>query len=105
MDGLEHSEVYFEISDYGENENQIYVNATVEASMEINLGWPMFFETKGGYIAMDKQGNPITGLQMIPTTYTQQNEFLSDVGIDTVAEDELPGELNDINLELSLIHI
>ena len=103
MDGLEHSEVYFEISDYGEDEGQIYVDASVEASMEIDLGWPMFFQTKGGYIAMDKQGNPITGLQMIPTTYTQQNEFLRDVGIDAVAEDELPGELNDINLEFRMI--
>ena len=102
MDGLERSEVYFEISDYGEDENRIYVDASVEAIMEIDLGWPMFFETKGGYIAMDKQGNPITGLQMIPTTYSKQNEFVRDVGIDAVA-DELPGELNDIRLEFRML--
>jgi len=102
MDGLERSEVYFEIDDYGEDENKIYVNATVEAIMEIDLGWPMFFETKGGYIAMDKQGNPITGLQMIPTTYSKQNEFVKDVGIDAVA-DELPGELVDIELEFRML--
>ncbi len=102
LDGLERSEVYFEISDYGEDENRIYVDASVEAIMEIDLGWPMFFETKGGYIAMDKQGNPITGLQMIPTTYSQQNDFVRDVGIDAVADD-LPGELNDINLEFRML--
>jgi hypothetical protein len=51
---------------------------------------------------MDKQGNPITGLQMIPTTYSKQNEFVADVGIDAVADD-LPGELNDINLEFKMI--
>ena len=102
MDGLERSEVYFEISDYGEDENRIYVDASVEAIMEIDLGWPMFFETKGGYIAMDKQGNPITGLQMIPTTYSKQNEFVADVGIDAVA-DELPGELNEISLEFRML--
>ena len=102
LDGLERSEVYFEISDYGEDENQIYVDASVEAIMEIDLGWPMFFETKGGYIAMDKEGNPITGLQMIPTTYSQQNDFVRDVGIDAVA-DELPGELNEISLEFKML--
>ncbi len=31
LDGLERSEVYFEISDYGEDENRIYVDASVEA--------------------------------------------------------------------------
>ena len=102
LDGLERSEVYFEISDYGEDENKIYVDASVEAIMEIDLGWPMFFETKGGYIAMDKEGNPITGLQMIPTTYSQQNDFVRDVGIDAVA-DELPGELNQIDLEFKML--
>ena len=90
------------LEEYGEDENKIYVNAGLEAVMTIDLGWPMFFETKGGYIAMDKQGNPITGLQMIPTTYSQQNEFVADVGIDTVADD-LPGELLDINLEFRMI--
>ena len=94
--------MYFEIDDYGEDENEIYVNATAEAIMEIDLGWPMFFETKGGYIAMDKQGNPITGLQMIPTTYSQQNEFMADVGIDAVA-DELPGDNVDIELEFRML--
>jgi len=103
MDGLERSEVYFEISDYGEDENKIYVDAIVEAIMEIDLGWPMFFETKSGYIAMDKEGNPISGLQMIPTMWRLQNEFLRDVGIDAVAEDELPGELNEINLEFRML--
>jgi len=101
LDGLESSEVYFEISEYGEDENQIYVNASVEAVMTIDLGWPMFFETKGGYIAMDREGNPITGLQMIPTTYSQQNDFVDSVGIDDVA-DALPGELIDIELDFQM---
>ena len=101
LDGLESSEVYFEISEYGEDENKIYVNASVEAVMTIDLGWPMYFETKGGYIAMDREGNPITGLQMIPTTYSQQNDFVDSVGIDAVA-DELPGELIDIELDFQM---
>ena len=102
MDGLDHSEVYFEISDYEGDGGGIYVDATVEAIMQINLGWPMFFQTKGGYIAMDKEGNPLTGLQMIPTNWSEQSSFESDVGLDTVL-DELPGEPGDIELEFKML--
>jgi hypothetical protein len=102
MDGLDHSEVYFEISDYEGDGGEIYVDATVEAIMQINLGWPMFFQTKGGYIAMDKEGNPLTGLQMIPTNYSEQSSFNSDVGLDTIL-DELPGEPGDIELEFKML--
>ena len=102
MDGLDHSEVYFEISDYEGDGGEIYVDATVEAIMQINLGWPMFFQTKGGYIAMDKEGNPLTGLQMIPTNWSEQSSFNSDVGLDTIL-DELPGEPGDIELEFKML--
>ena len=96
-----HSSVSYEISDYGEDENQIYVEVHCECEMEIDLGWPMFFETKGGYIAMDKNGKPITGFQMIPTTYSKQNEFLGDVGIDEVMN-ALPGEEIDVDLSFRM---
>jgi hypothetical protein len=101
MDELERSEAYFEISDY-EDEGQIYVDAGAEAIMEIDLGWPMFFQTKGGYIAMDKDGNPISGLQMIPTNWREQNDFVKDVGIDAVL-DELPGEPGEVELEFKMM--
>ena len=97
-----HSSVSYEISDYGEDENQIYVEVYCECEMEIDLGWPMFFETKGGYIAMDKAGNPITGFQMIPTTYSKQNDFVNDVGIDYVMND-LPGEEMDVSLNFRML--
>ena len=97
-----HSELSYQISDYGEDENQIYVEVHCECEMEIDLGWPMFFETKGGYIAMDKAGNPITGFQMIPTTYSQQRDFVNDVGIDYVMN-ALPGEEMDVDLSFRMM--
>ena len=96
-----HSSLSYEISDYGEENNQIYVEVYCECEMEIDLGWPMFFETKGGYIAMDKNGNPITGFQMIPTTYSQQSDFVNDVGIDYVMN-ALPGEEVDVELSFRM---
>ena len=99
---LDHSEVYYNISDYGEDENQIYVEAGCECSLQIDLGWPLYFQAKKGYIAMDKDGNPITSYPMIPTTYSEQSSFESDVGIDEVAA-SLPGEEADINISMAMI--
>jgi hypothetical protein len=46
MDGLERSEVYFEISDYGEDENQIYVDATVKPQWKSILVGQCSFKPK-----------------------------------------------------------
>jgi hypothetical protein len=99
---LDHSAVYYNISDYGEDESQIYVEAGCECLLQINLGWPMFFQTKKGYIAMDKDGNHITSYPMIPTTYSEQNDFETDVGIGDVAG-SLPGEEGDIEISMQTI--
>ena len=99
---LDHSEVYYNISDYGEDDNQIYVEAGCEGTLQINLGWPLYFQTKKGYIAMDKDGNHITSYPMIPTTYSEQSSFESDVGIDEVAG-SLPGEEADTNISMAMI--
>jgi hypothetical protein len=99
---LDHSEVYYNISDYGEDDNQIYVDVGAECSLQINLGWPMFFQTKMGYTAMDKDGNPITSYPIIPTTYTEQNAFEGDVGIDEVAG-SLPGEEAQIEISMKML--
>ena len=99
---LVHSEVYYNISDYGEDDNQIYVEAGCECGLQIDLGWPLYFQAKKGYIAMDKDGNPITSYPMIPTTYSEQSSFESDVGIDEVAA-SLPGEEADINISMAMM--
>ena len=99
---LVHSAVYYNISDYGEDDNQIYVEAGCECGLQIDLGWPLYFQAKKGYIAMDKDGNPITSYPMIPTTYSEQSSFESDVGIDEVAA-SLPGEEADINISMAMM--
>jgi len=99
---LDHSTVYYDISDYGEDENEIYVDVGCECSLQIDLGWPLYFQTKKGYIAMDKDGNPITSYPMIPTTYSEQSSFERDVGIDEVAG-SLPGETADISIAMAML--
>ena len=100
--GLDHSEVYYNISDYGEEDNEIYVEAGCECSLQINLGWPMFFQVTKGYIAMDKDANPITSYPIIPTTYTEQNAFEEAVGIDEVVR-SLPGEEGEIQISMTML--
>jgi len=101
--GMDYCQVWWEwMDDYGDG-NEIYVDMAAECMLEIDLGWPHFAVQKTGIVPLDADGNIITSFQMIPTTYSEQNDFVADAGLDDVSN-MLPGEdHHGIDIEVKMM--
>jgi len=89
--GMDYCEVYWEWMEDGHDANEIYVDIGAHCTLEIDLGWPHLAIQKHGYVALNANGEVITGFNVIPTGYSKQNEFVQEVGIDDIMS-QLPGE-------------
>ncbi len=94
--GMEFCEVFWEISDYEGDGNDIYVELGSYCRLEINLGWPAFEQRGEGYFAMSAEGVTLDNIDYIPTRYSEVNDFESEVGLDDILSD-LPGEDKEVN--------
>jgi hypothetical protein len=93
--GMEFCEIFWEISDYEGDGNDIYVELGSYCRLEINLGWPAFEQRGEGYFAMSAEGVTLDNIDYIPTKYSEVNDFESEVGLDDILSD-LPGEDREI---------
>ena len=101
--GMDYCQVYWEWMDSYDDGHEIYVDMGAECKLEIDLGWPHFAVQKTGIVPLDADGNIITSFQMIPTTYSQQNDFVADAGLDDVSN-LLPGEdHNGVEIEVKMM--
>jgi len=101
--GMDYCQVWWEWMDSYDDGNEIYVDMGAECKLEIDLGWPHFAVQKTGIVPLDADGNIITSFQMIPTTYSEQNDFVADIGLDDVSN-LLPGEDNNgVEIEVKMM--
>ena len=90
LDGMDHSDVSWEISDDEGDGNQIFVDASLEFSLQGYVLRPHYAHTGNAYVPVDENGNVMTGFQLIPVVEgnvgtTKEvdavNDFIRDSGI------------------------
>jgi hypothetical protein len=111
LDGMDHSDVSWEISDDEGDGNQIFVDASLEFSLQVDLGWPHYADQGNAYVPLDENGNVMTGFQLIPVVEgnvgtTKEvdavNDFIRDSGIQSVV-DELPGYERGVQFRMEIL--
>jgi hypothetical protein len=111
LDGMDHSEINWRISDDDGDGTQIFVDVSIQFQLQIDLGWPHYADQGNAYVPLDDNGNVMTGLKLIPVLQgnvgtTKEvdaaNDFISDSGIQLVV-DELPGYERGVELSMELI--
>ena len=87
------------------------MDASLEFSLQIDLGWPLYADQGNAYVPLDENGNVMTGLKLIPVVEgnvgtTEEvdaaNDFIRDSGIQAVV-DELPGYERGVEFSMQML--